>query len=206
MDYIKWIRSGLKKPGKSQAGLARKLGIDRSQITKMLDDKREIKASELSKISEYLEEAEPTGVSASHLSTQIPRAKYMGTIGLNAWVDKGHLFLDDSTVIPAHPDARYPPDIQSYFKLLVGSTDGELRSGDYLITVPFSRFRGQPIVNDLIVCRRTRRGMEQSVLRRALEGSKAPSLEPLLEGDAGASDPVDEVASFLVIALHRPMG
>lgn len=49
-----WIREGLKKPGKSQAGLARALGRDPAAVSRLLNDGRQLKASELEIVKQYL--------------------------------------------------------------------------------------------------------------------------------------------------------
>lgn len=55
MDDVTWIRDGLEKPGKTQAGLAKALAIDPAGVSKLLAGKRLIKANELPKIRAYLE-------------------------------------------------------------------------------------------------------------------------------------------------------
>lgn len=51
---LTWIREGLKKPGKSQRGLAAALGIDPSGVSRLLAGTRELKASEIAKVEGYL--------------------------------------------------------------------------------------------------------------------------------------------------------
>ena len=53
-----WIRNGLKKPGKSQKGLADALGLDPAAVSRLLNGQRRLKADELEKVTAYLE-AEP---------------------------------------------------------------------------------------------------------------------------------------------------
>ncbi len=48
------IKEGLKKPGKSRAGLAACLGVDVSQISRLLNGKRHLKVHELPLIQDYL--------------------------------------------------------------------------------------------------------------------------------------------------------
>lgn len=48
------IKEGLKLPGKSRVGLAATLGIDVSQISRLLNGKRHLKVCELPQIREYL--------------------------------------------------------------------------------------------------------------------------------------------------------
>lgn len=50
------LRAELRRPGRSQSGLARALGLHPSAVNKMLSGKREIKARELAQIEQYLRE------------------------------------------------------------------------------------------------------------------------------------------------------
>jgi phage repressor protein C with HTH and peptisase S24 domain len=59
MDDLDWIRDGLRKPGKTQKGLAEALGIDASQVTRLLKGERQLKVAELPRIAGYLEEPTP---------------------------------------------------------------------------------------------------------------------------------------------------
>lgn len=59
---LEWIRKGLKKPGKTRAGIARAMGgINPSQVTRLLAGKRQLKAAEVPKIAAYLGESPPNG-------------------------------------------------------------------------------------------------------------------------------------------------
>ena len=51
---IGWIREGLGQPGKTQTGLAHALGIDRAQVTRLLQGRRELKQREVKTVAEYL--------------------------------------------------------------------------------------------------------------------------------------------------------
>lgn len=57
--YLAWVRSGLKKPGKTQKGLATHLGIAHPQITSLLKGTRGLKVDEVPRIADYLEEPPP---------------------------------------------------------------------------------------------------------------------------------------------------
>ncbi|MDE2578679.1 MAG: 3,4-dihydroxy-2-butanone-4-phosphate synthase [Hyphomicrobiales bacterium] len=50
---LDWIRQRLGDPGKTQAGLAEALGVDRAQITRLLQGRRELKLREIRLISTY---------------------------------------------------------------------------------------------------------------------------------------------------------
>lgn len=60
-NILDWIKKGLEKPGRTQAGLAQALGVDRAQATRLLQGKRELKVRELRAISEYLDSPPPPG-------------------------------------------------------------------------------------------------------------------------------------------------
>ena len=59
---ISWIREGLRRPGKTQAGLAAALGIDRAQVTRLLQGRRELKQREVRTVEDYLEAEAPTSM------------------------------------------------------------------------------------------------------------------------------------------------
>lgn len=60
-EQIEWVARGLKKAGKTQAGLANAMGINPSGVNRLLKGDRQIKAVELSKIAAYLGEPSPGG-------------------------------------------------------------------------------------------------------------------------------------------------
>ena len=60
-SILDWIRKGLEKPGRSQTGLAESLGIDRAQVTRLLQGKRELKVRELRLVADYLDLPLPAG-------------------------------------------------------------------------------------------------------------------------------------------------
>lgn len=57
--YINWIRAGLRPKGKTQTGLAERLGVEHPQVSKMMKGERKISVHELPKIAEYLEMPPP---------------------------------------------------------------------------------------------------------------------------------------------------
>jgi hypothetical protein len=54
MEHLEWIKEGLKKPGKSQAGLAEALGRQPSMVTELFKGNRALKAFEIPIIAAYL--------------------------------------------------------------------------------------------------------------------------------------------------------
>ena len=57
--YIAWIKTGLQSKGKTQSGLAERLGIAHPQITNLLKGARKISVHEVPKIAAYLETPPP---------------------------------------------------------------------------------------------------------------------------------------------------
>ncbi|MDF2115549.1 S24 family peptidase [Roseiarcaceae bacterium H3SJ34-1] len=60
--YIDWIAKGVMKPGKSKGGLADALRVHPSQVTRIMGGRR-LRADEIGRIAEYLEEPPPSPVS-----------------------------------------------------------------------------------------------------------------------------------------------
>ena len=58
-QLIYWIKSGLKRTGKTQSGLADHLGLAHPQITQLLKGSRAVKVNEIPKIAEFLETGSP---------------------------------------------------------------------------------------------------------------------------------------------------
>src|SRR5579872_349389 len=58
---LKWLAQQLKRPGYSQAGLARALGRDAAAVNRLLKGERQIKLAEVPLILEYLQASPPGG-------------------------------------------------------------------------------------------------------------------------------------------------
>lgn len=69
------IKEGLKLPGKSRVGLAATLGIDVSQISRLLNGKRHLKVCELPRIREYLYGDPASLLSGNDPDTTAPSAR-----------------------------------------------------------------------------------------------------------------------------------
>lgn len=71
---VEWIREGLDRAGKTQRGLAKALGVEPPQISRLLAGTRRLKADEIVKIADYLEVTPPAfgSFSAQSASAQPP--------------------------------------------------------------------------------------------------------------------------------------
>lgn len=66
-----WLLQGLSKPGKSQSGLARHMGVSQSAANRWANGKTRLKAEDLARIAEYIEEPVPGVVTESVRTTEI---------------------------------------------------------------------------------------------------------------------------------------
>lgn len=86
--YRAWIAAALLKRGKSKGGLASALGLHQSQVTRILDGSRQIKASEVPVMAEYLEEpppgSEPMFEAEEPDDSGPPLVKVVGYVGAGA--------------------------------------------------------------------------------------------------------------------------
>lgn len=90
--YIDWIRLGL-RDGKTQSGLATALGIAHPQITSLLKGTRQIKVSEIPKISAYLETPPP--------ARKFPLVGHVGAGGAVS----SQIVTDDTELVDGPDDA-----------------------------------------------------------------------------------------------------
>lgn len=140
--YMQWLIDGLKKPGKSAQGLAKRLARNPSVVTRMTTGIREIKAVELPIISAYIEEplphVDPVPLFQAKLAEHYPSpdVPVVGEVAAGAWhevfdavdmVDRDNLPVSS---IPA--DRRFPAGAQ--FDLIVRGTslNKYAADGDYL--------------------------------------------------------------------------
>jgi plasmid maintenance system antidote protein VapI len=50
-----WIRKKISYSGKTQTGLAKVLGLDKAQVSRLIDGKRRVQLDEVKPIADYLE-------------------------------------------------------------------------------------------------------------------------------------------------------
>lgn len=88
LSYRDWVRAGLLKKGKSKGGLAKALGIHQSQITRLVEGKRQLKAEEVSVVADYLGLPSPDTETKFEAEvadeTGAPMVKVVGYVGAGA--------------------------------------------------------------------------------------------------------------------------
>ncbi len=107
--YVALIRESLKKPGKTQSGLAEHLGVDKSAVSKILSGKRRLASHEIVKAAEYLGEAPPNFTSEVTLQPTVMRhAQLAGKVEAGAFreVDDFDQREPETILVPA--DREFP--------------------------------------------------------------------------------------------------
>lgn len=184
------LKRELAKPGRSQAALARFLGFgnDASPVNKMVNGKRQIKASELSKITAYLQ-ATAMGGDESRGEDDLDRPKAMTVeaaptvlvpeydVRLSAGPG---FYVDHETIRRAWPLPRFlvvdhlglNPGRITMQEVIGDSMEPTLSSGDYVLIDLADTRTGLPGVfaiwdGDALVCKRLERvpGEEPETLR-----------------------------------------
>lgn len=90
---VGWIRDGLKKPGKTQKGLADALHLDPAAISRLLDGNRQLKASEIEPARAYLDappnagrhRQESRGAESNNVSLKVMGMAECGPDGWSLW-------------------------------------------------------------------------------------------------------------------------
>lgn len=131
-EDIQWILEGLKKPGKSQRGLAKALGLDPSAVNRMLKGGRGVKARELSVIRAYLSAPPALDVAESEVAViSVPEYDVRVSAG-------GGFYIDEETRKGSWPfpasylrnELRVNPRSSVVVEVQGDSMEPTLRSGD----------------------------------------------------------------------------
>lgn len=73
-----WLVAGLEKPGKTNTGLAKRLGIPQPRVAEMKVGKRLIKTTEIAIISDYIGEPVPVEILPQENQQLVPVVGYVG--------------------------------------------------------------------------------------------------------------------------------
>lgn len=199
MSQIDRIRKSMASAGVTQADVARHLGLDRSAISRLFSGHRKLSVDEAESITEYLRARGIAAAPADGASTP-PRSvrgiSVVGHIAPGIWTDE-HTPLRDGRTIAGIIDSRYSLDDQVAHEILNGSS-GPVQRGDFVISVPFDRYRTAPQPSDFVVAERRNGHLIATLLCRH-DGTD------LIDVSTGAPAPSDAQITRLVIALHRPL-
>lgn len=168
-----WLKSELEKPGRSQAALARFLGIEQSKVNRMCNGGRQIKAKEAEGIRAYLAATAQSGEHGTNNATrQTPtaRLKVVGIVEAGSWREVAYA----EEIDPPTLDAPTPLVESGAFALrVVGpSMDRLYREGTYIVVLPWQG-------GDLPVGRRV------VVEREKPDGTVETTVKDLVRGEDG---------------------
>lgn len=180
--YLKWLREGLAKPGKTQKGLARALGIDPMGVSRLVNGKRRFQIDELRIISSYLAEPLPSADVALTLQPKLGGVRVMGRVGPGIW-QEGDVDLGE---IAGLIDKRFPISVQRGFVLDADAPAFNLARGALFLTVPLRDY--SQYSSDSSLCIVTRKQGALTNYQIAQIGKKA-------NGDG----------SMLIIAVTQPL-
>ena len=226
-ELREWLRAGLAKTDKKRTAteLAKILGVERTAISKILSGNRQVKAHEVRKIAEYIEEAPPFG----DYSTPIPSiakptpldkiAKYCGDIAARVWKDMSIQGVVLEEKVRHFPTERYADLNQGYLRITDDSCNLFAKKGELVWVVLYDTVRTDPQNLDYVIVERSqhivtsegRKSLSEWTIRRVIKTgsliilkglSTIPGLTPDLEYDP---DSQEMRISHLVIGRGQMM-
>jgi transcriptional regulator with XRE-family HTH domain len=214
---LHWAIENLKKPGRSQSELARRLGVHPSAINKLVNGKRGLKTHEIPIAAEYFGESPPSSEIRPVLQGQLQPVIVNGTLAAGVFREFDDFDQSAPERVWEAPDEVFPHARRMAWDV-EGISMNELKPrpimpGDRLICVAFEDVADQVRVKDglVVVVERTRDGghtREWSVKQVELyedriefhPRSSDKSIKPIVvQRDAQADDGV----SVEIIALVR---
>jgi len=163
--FAKWLKSALTRPGLSQRGLARHLGLDPNQVSRMVHGKRKPQIDEIESIASYVGEWPPQLLQKPTSAPTVENIGVRGTIMDNVWreptVDRV-----PSERIPGVAHPTFPVEVQYAYELADGPQDVDAR--EFVIAVPFNLVARQIRHGDIVHVTRQRAGLIQDAVRRVV--------------------------------------
>lgn len=197
----KWLEMALTTAGRSQRELADAIGVDESVISKIINRKREIKATELIKIAAFLEVPLPTGEIRAATPVSVPVVAHAAA---GVWRDRGAALMTETVTVPAVPAQRYRQMTQRAVKVDGADFARTVPPGSFVIFVPFDELRRPPMLGDVVYVERARGNLVEYSLRRVSfnhENVMELSSEPLNGNGSTIKHPNDNGDSVVVVGL-----
>lgn len=169
-----WLIKGLEKPGKSQSGLARYIGIDPSAVNKAVKGTRQLSGLELIKAAEYLGEPVPGGRFKPHGKPIF----FRGRVAASVWREQS-ADQDSPKVSQIPRDLRYPYAEQYALEVEGDSMNKVAKDGWTVVCVPYWEVRRSMIPGDLVHVERVNTaGQHEFTLKRLKMGDGGLELWP----------------------------
>ena len=159
--YKKWVIENLERPGMSQTGLAKALGLHPSAINKLVNGKRQLKSHEVAGAAAYFGNDAPQ-TELAPLDSKWVVARKVGVVaaGLFREVDEFDQSEPEEMTVPR--DENFPNARQLVFTC-EGDSMNELRPrpilpGDTLICTAYEDIAGRVVLRDgmVVIVQRTR--------------------------------------------------
>jgi SOS-response transcriptional repressor LexA len=206
-----WVREQLDRTRRSRTELATALGVNPSQVTRLLAGERKIKAEEIQVLHAFFENDLARSATRATLAWS-PAIPVLGKVAAGVWFEVQDVDCGKHEASPFPPDPRYP--IEAQFDLVVDGTsiDRLAPDGYNLRCVDIAKAGIAVRDGDIVVVRRLRAGgalVETTVKRWFRKGDKV-ELRPY-STDARWQEPIelgsdgDEVAvTAKVLWTYRP--
>lgn len=161
---LEWVIENLKRPGMSQSGLARALGLDPSAINRVVAGKRELKTKEIPGAAIYFGVSAPDVQATLAQPSEMVPARLAGVVEAGAFreVDDFDQSEPETVFVPADPQF---PNARVLLFDVSGDSMNDLRpypimSGARAVCVAFEDVVGEVGVRDgmVVVLERTRDG------------------------------------------------
>lgn len=211
-----WVAKGLKKEGKTQVGLASAMGITQPQIYRLLQGERSLRVEEVRVVEHYLDEPFPFGQISERGGNRLLDVNGMAgqmpvrhRVQAGVWMEVDGALDENIGTIPFARDPSYAPTREQYAVQVVGdSMDRVLPDGCYAIVVAAD---GQtPIHGDLVIVKRTHRGLLERTIKRYVVGAAGPELRPESNDPkykpmpiVGDADTLIEIEGFVIGQFKR---
>lgn len=200
-NYADWLLKALADTNTSKAELARHLGLDRSQVSRMTTGERSIKADEIDTIARFLGLRSPisdTTIKASAHNVAHTNIIIKGSIKTGAWSEMS-VEYQRSFSIPHVSDPRFTKAEQSAYQMDEDAPHAGLKQNDFVIVVPAQQYRSSPIDRDVFVRQKKSGHLHQFQLLMRINQSWTNAVTGQVEDDVSVSDLVG-----WVIASWRP--
>lgn len=203
-EFVRWMQDRFdeKRAGKSQAALARALGVHRTVVTQILQGKRKrgVTSAERAIIAAFFD-AQVAAPSIMSPIVQLGALTVAGIVGDHIWVEDVSRPPIDARRLGT-PILTYPLAEQTAYELSSGSADGEWRAKDFIYCVPFGAYRSKLLLDDAVLVRRRQGNLTSYSLMVAVQDGREVVLRPALAGSAPSVDKPDIIG--LVIGTYRP--
>lgn len=148
-----WLKKGLAKRGKTQAGCAKALGYaSHSSVVKMMTGEMQIKASQLPAISAYIEEPIPLQFVTNVATPQVAEYVFFaGNIDSAIWRDAAVGQALKETHIPKYPVEPYLSVRQEAYWVKKSPEDPNDKRGKYVLAVVYEDVGLIPQDGDTVV-------------------------------------------------------